>query len=356
MKKIVVLEVIIILSMIIFTMDSAITKEGFDFSKVLFDAKNGDIEAMCDLGQAYYSGTQTLKDPFKAKCWIKKAYNGGSKRAEKIWNDLELWEYSGKCDLSFDDTPLPKYLKGKEYVEPVTGIRFAYISRGCFTMGCYPDAIKCRKDEKPGHKVCVDGFWMGKFEVTQGQWEKVVGSNPSFYSGTSGHRNLPVENVSYNDIQNFIKHVNTQIGGKVILPTEAQWEYASRNAGKKITYPWDEDLSEPQANCGTCSTDKLPEAFWGQTTPVGSFAPNDLGLYDMAGNVKEWCRDYYDKRAYTEHKKNNPIYLEKESSRVVRGGSFSDTLTKLRCTARDKSLPGIRDDRTGFRLVLEREN
>ncbi|MCF6245854.1 MAG: SUMF1/EgtB/PvdO family nonheme iron enzyme [Desulfobacula sp.] len=357
-KNILALMIIIVLAMGLLIRGSATARDRFDFSSVLSEARNGDIEAMCDLGEAYYSGRQTLKDPFKAKCWIEKAYHKGSKRAQKIWNDFELWTYSGRCDASFDDTPLPEYSKGKTYVEPLTGIKFAYIPKGCFSMGCYPGAIKCKKDEKPVHKVCMDGFWMGKFEVTQGQWKQVMGYNPAYFSGSSGfpeYLTRPVENVSYTDIQIFIKRVNSQIAGKVLLPTEAQWEYACRSAGEETNSPWDADLSGPQANCGTCNPGELPEELRGQTIPVGYFAPNDLGVYDMAGNVKEWCRDYYDKKAYSEHKKNNPVYLKKESSRVVRGGSFNDNLIKLRCTARGKSLPGIKDGRTGFRLVLKRE-
>lgn len=318
------------------------------FSDLLQAARGGDVEAMCDTALAYFYGKGILKDPFKAKCWAKKAYDEGSKRAEKIWNDLELWQYSGTCQGFFDDTPLPKYRTGAHYTEPYTGMQFRYIPKGCYIMGCHANGVKCKKDEKPAHRVCLDGFWMGRFEVTQAQWQQIMGSNPSWGAGSP---DLPVENVTYKEVRAFVQKLNTKISGKASLPTEAQWEYACRNAGEPVNYPWEEDLPEHVANCGACGVGESA----GKTVPVGSFPPNESGLYDMGGNVKEWCRDVYDKKAYANHKRHNPVYLEKGSSRVVRGGSFSDNLRHLRCTARGKSLAGIRSDGIGFRLVLERQ-
>lgn len=316
---------------------------------MLEEARNGDIEAMCDLGITYFYGKGTLKDPFKAKCWIKKAYDNGSHRAEKIWNDLELWTYSGKCEASFDDAKLPRYGRGDVYREPVTGIKFVFIPNGCFLMGCHPVAEKCGKDEMPVHRVCLDGFWMGTVEVTQQQWRRIIGSNPSRFSGNSDR---PVENVSFDDILEFIQILNAKTIEAVSLPTEAQWEYACRNGGKAVNFSWGNESYRPDENCGTCNSGD----FHGETAPVGSFPPNEIGLYDMAGNVKEWCRDIYDKNAYAGHAKKNPLNEGKGSSRVVRGGSFTDNTSKLRCTGRDKSIPGMRSDNLGFRLVLERKN
>jgi len=320
-----------------------------DLPSMLEQARNGDIEAMCDIGEAYFHGKDTLKDPFKAKCWIKKAYDNGSRRAEKLWNEFELWKYSGKCEDSFDDEVLPKYGKGDVYQEPVTGIKFVFIPKNCFIMGCHPSAEKCEKDEKPSHTVCIDGFWMGQFEVTQKQWNRIMHSNPSRFSRDPGQ---PVENVSFDDIQKFIRILNTATFEKFSLPTEAQWEYACRNGGETVNFSWGNESFRPDENCGTCNSGD----FHGETAPVGSFPPNDIGLYDMAGNVKEWCRDIYHKGAYSLHAKKNPLYKETGSSRVVRGGSFSDNTVKLRCTNRDKSIPAMRSDNIGFRLVLTRNN
>ncbi|MCP4673304.1 MAG: SUMF1/EgtB/PvdO family nonheme iron enzyme, partial [Desulfobacula sp.] len=277
-----------------------------DLSELLDNARKGDIEAMCDLGAAYFNGEKTLKDPFKAKCWIKKAYDKGSTRAKKLWNDLELWRYSGKCEASFDDELSPKYNKGDIFNDPVTGTKFIFVPKGCFLMGCHNAATNCKKNETPMRRVCLDGFWIGQFEVTQNLWYRVMGSNPSRFSSNLSR---PVENVSFDDIQKFINLLKAQSKQKFSLPTEAQWEYACRNGGKTINFPWGSESHRPHANCGTCDSG----SFYGETAPVGTFPPNDLGLYDMGGNVKEWCQDIYNKGR----------------SRVVRGGAFIDNTSNL---------------------------
>ncbi|CCK78237.1 formylglycine-generating enzyme family protein [Desulfobacula toluolica] len=320
-----------------------------DFFLMLENSRKGDVEAMCDLGLAYFYGKKTLKDPFKAKCWIKKAYDNGSVRAEKIWAKLELWRYSGNCDQTFDDETLPEFSKGETFNEPVTGMAFVFIPKGCFIMGCHKHSGNCNKDERPAHKVCVDGFWMGKYEVSQEQWYRVMGENPSRFSSDLRH---PVETVSFDDVQKFIQRLNAKNREKFLLPTEAQWEYACRNGGQKVAFPWGNESWRPEENCATCDSGE----FHGQTAPVGSFFFNDLGLYDMGGNVKEWCLDVYHKKAYAKHAGKNPFYDSKGSSRVVRGGSFKDNTSHLRCTNRDKSIPGMRSDHIGFRLVMARDN
>ncbi len=327
----------------------AIASDSSTLSNVLEKARQGDTQAMCDLGEAYYNGKGTLKDPFKAKCWIKMAYDNGSKRAEILWNDMELWNYSGKCETSFDDEKRPRYQNGETFIDPVLDMAFIYLKKGCFIMGCHDQADQCNKDEHPAHEVCIDGFWIGKFEVTQNQWKKIMDTNPSRFSQTATR---PVENVSYNDVMKFIRLLNAKSKFNYTLPTEAQWEYACRNNGKKVNYPWGDESWRPEENCGSCDSGE----YQFETAPVGSFGPNSFDLYDMAGNVKEWCLDFYDKKAYATHKASNPVYLEKESTRVVRGGSFLDNVTKLRCTTRSKSIPGMRSDSIGFRLVLIRDN
>ncbi|MCP4024000.1 MAG: SUMF1/EgtB/PvdO family nonheme iron enzyme [Desulfobacteraceae bacterium] len=309
------------------------------------DARNGDVEAMVLLGTSYYHGKGVLKDPFKAKCWIKKAYDNGSQKAAKVWNDLALWEYSGKCDDSFDDEVTEKYQKKDIFTDPFTGMVFVYVPQGCFIMGCHNRAQGCRKDEKPAHSVCVDGFWMGKFEVTQAQWELVRKQNPSRFKRGSRY---PVENVSFEDVDAFIQRLNSLGPNSYLLPTEAQWEYACRNMGMKINFP-DKDASDAlYENCGNC--DSGP--YKNETAPVGSFVSNDLGLYDMAGNVREWCRDVYHKDGYEMHSKLDPVVKARGASEVVRGGSYIDNMKNIRCTARQKSIPAMKSDYIGFRLVL----
>lgn len=338
-------RLMMVLMMVLFSV-TAHTADDFDTN--LKAARQGDVEAMVDVGVAYHDGKGVLKDPFKAKCWIQKAYQNGSKKAERIWESLALWQYSGKCELEFDDETRPIYAKGDRYTDPVTRTVFVWVPENCFIMGCHEKAEDCSKNENPPHRVCLDGFWIGRYEVDQYLWTKVMGANPSRFQGQP---DLPVENVSYEDIRVFIRKLNRVSEHRFALPTEAQWEAACRNGGKKINFPWDGDDHRPDANCGNCDN----QGYSARTAPVGQFYPNDLGIYDMGGNVKEWCRDFYDKKAYAGHRKKNPVFKEKKAMRVVRGGSFTDNVKKLRCTARDKAIPTMRADNLGFRLVLIRD-
>ncbi|MCP3945046.1 MAG: formylglycine-generating enzyme family protein [Desulfobacteraceae bacterium] len=262
-------------------------------------------------------------------------------------NTLTLWQYSGKCDLSFDDEKTPRYKSGERYWEPVTGMGFVWVGGGCFPMGCHGEAGKCGKDEKPAHRVCLDGFFLGAFEVTQGQWEAIMGTNPSRFNFGPDY---PVEQVSFEDVGKFIRRLKARTGMGFSLPTEAQWEYACRDRGQKKTYPWGMESYLPPANCGTCSAGE----FRGKTSLSNSFFPNDMGFYNMGGNVKEWCRDVYSKKAYGVHSLKNPVYTGKGSSRVVRGGSFADNTSQLRCSGRDSAIPTMKSEYLGFRLVLKR--
>ncbi|RMD51774.1 MAG: hypothetical protein D6828_06735 [Nitrospirae bacterium] len=202
------------------------------------------------------------------------------------------------------------------WTDPITGMEFVLVKGGCFDMGdTFGDGDS---DEKPVHEVCVDDYYMGKYEVTQGQWKKIMGDNPSYFKEGD---NYPVENVSWNDTQVFIKRLNKKSQYTFRLPTEAEWEYACRSGGKKEKYAGFSQKSElfRYAN------------FWGQddgykyTAPVGSFKQNGLGLYDMSGNVWEWVQDVYNFDAYKSHALRNPIYERSGSGRVIRGGSWNNT-------------------------------
>ncbi len=330
-----------------FNVSLCLAANSSDLSSLIAKSRQGNKMAMCDLALAYYHGRGVLKDPFKAKCWTKKAYDQGSKRAGKIWEDLSLWQYSGNCNLSFDDEKTIPSQSGEEYQEPVTGMGFVRVAGGCFSMGCHRNAGRCGKDETPEHRVCLEGFWMGIFEVTQGQWEAIMGTNPSRFNLGADY---PVEGVSFEEVRKFIRALKVKTGMKFSLPTEAQWEYACRDQGRKKPYPWGKSSYLPETNCGTCSAGE----FRGQTAAVGSFPANDIGLHDMGGNVKEWCRDVYDKNAYKTHIQENPLHRGKGSSRVVRGGSFADNTSGLRCSGRDSAVNTMKSEYIGFRLVLKR--
>jgi len=226
---------------------------------------------------------------------------------------------------------------------------FALVKGGCFEMG---DTFgEGDSDEKPVHKVCVDDFYLGTHEVTQGEWQKVMGNNPSNFKNGDTY---PVEQVSWNDVQDFIKRLNQQTDGKYRLPTEAEWEFACREGGKKIRFGNGKDVIDPdEANFDGSSEYKQPYSRSGQyrkkTTPVGSFAPNSLGLFDMSGNVWEWTADWYGN--YSGSSQNNPKGANSGSLRVKRGGSWLATPWALRCADRYRLKPGNRGNYLGFRLL-----
>ena len=218
-----------------------------------------------------------------------------------------------------------------------TGMELLYVPGGCYEMGCGSWAGKCEDNEKPVHTVCVDGFYIGRYEVTQGQWKKIMGNNPS---GFKKGDDYPVEHVSWNDVQTFINRLNRKSGKKYRLPTEAEWEYAARSGGKNEKY------------AGGGSVNLLAwykDNSGGHTHKVGTKAPNGLGIYDMSGNVWEWCRDVYSKNAYSRHQLKNPVYMKEGSSRVIRGGSWYYGARDCRSAYRNVNSPGYRSY-LGFRL------
>ena len=221
-----------------------------------------------------------------------------------------------------------------DYVEMVL------VRGGSFRMGdTFGDGSNT---EKPVHNVTVGDFYIGKYEVTQGAWEEIMGNNPSFFKNG---RDYPVEQVSWNDVQKFIRKLNQKKGKNYRLPTEAEWEYTARSAGKREKY------------AGTSSGSSLRHYAWyssnsgRKTHPVGQMKPNELGIYDMTGNVYEWCQDIYSEHAYSKHKRSNPIYTGSGSHRVVRGGSYSEPPMYLRASFRGGGHTGDRMQDVGFRLA-----
>ncbi|MEA1923166.1 MAG: formylglycine-generating enzyme family protein [Pseudomonadota bacterium] len=238
---------------------------------------------------------------------------------------------------------------GSNFTDPVTGMEFIWVPQGCFQMGS-PSGEKGRdSDEGPVHRVCLDGFWMGKYEVTQGQWQKITGNNPSRFKKGN---NYPVEKVSWNDCQEFIKKLNRRSGKNFRLPTEAEWEYACR-AGTTTPFSFGSTISTDQANYdGNYTYGRGRKGVYRKSTvSVGSFRPNAFGLYDMHGNVWEWCSDWYDSGYYKNSPEQNPQGASSGSSRVFRGGCWSSSPWCVRSANRGWLRPGSYFNILGFRLV-----
>jgi formylglycine-generating enzyme required for sulfatase activity len=253
---------------------------------------------------------------------------------------------------------------GEVWRDPRLGMSFVWVPAGCFEMGCGDWMTGCSDSEKPPHKVCLNGFWMGRHEVTQQQWRRLMGSNPSD-ANRCGNQ-CPVEEVSWNQAVEFARKLSAKTGYLFRLPTEAEWEYVCRSSGKNQPY------------AGGVSADALAwykENADGGPHAVGRKLPNDLGIFDMSGNVWEWCLDSFDKDAYLKATRalGNPVYVNDRfmdiygagyarilgmlqgasGNRSVRGGSWKNTADRLRSTDRIKGDADSRRDWLGFRLIRE---
>ncbi|MEI7633692.1 MAG: formylglycine-generating enzyme family protein [bacterium] len=244
------------------------------------------------------------------------------------------------------DTPTPAPVSGLPYTADLgdgVTMDMVWIKPGSFQMGS-PDSENGRSpDEGPVHRVELDGFWLGKTEVTQAQYEKIMGTNPSSFKGDG---NLPVERVSWNDAVSFCKKLSGKSGRTFTLPTEAQWEYACR-AGSSTQF------------CFGGSDSGLGDYAWfdgnsgDKTHPVGTKQANAFGLYDMHGNVWEWCRDWHDDGFYKTSgvTARNPENITEAANRVRRGGGWSNDPQDCRSANRFGGVPELRSVHLGFRAA-----
>ena len=214
-------------------------------------------------------------------------------------------------------------------------------------MGCSSGDSECAFDESPRHRVQITkSFQMGKFEVTQAQWQAIMSSNPSFFKGAD----LPVEEVSWDDIQQFLTRLNGRNDGyRYRLPTEAEWEYAAR-AGSTDKYAG--GVLDQIAWYGDNSSSW--EHSSSTTHPVGGKKPNAWGLYDMLGNVWEWCQDRYSSGYYSSSPVADPHGPSSGVYRVLRGGSWYNFTWQLRVSFRAVNTPDYLFSTYGFRCVRER--
>ena len=217
-----------------------------------------------------------------------------------------------------------------------------YVEGGTFRMGATEEQGEdAEDDEKPVHRVSLSGYLIGKHEVTQGLWQEVMGENPSYNKAGD---NYPVEDVSWKDCQRFIERLNRRTGLNFRLPTEAEWEYAARGGQKSRGYKY------------SGSTYDLGSVAWydgnsgNETHPVGRKQANELGLYDMSGNVWEWCQDWYG--GYEDEAQRDPTGPRFGGVRVLRGGSYWSCARGCRVSGWGYDDPGYRRGDYGLRLAL----
>lgn len=223
----------------------------------------------------------------------------------------------------------------------VNGIKYnmVWVDGGTFRMGATSEQGSEISDEKPVHSVTLSGYYIGKTEVTQALWQAVMGSNPSYFEGDD----LPVEQVSWDDCQEFIRKLNSLTGQNFRLPTEAEWEFACRGGNNSRGYKYSgsnyiDNVAWYDGNSGD------------KTHPVATKSPNELGIYDMSGNVWEWCADWYGD--YSSGRQTNPKGTYGGSCRVYRGGGWSNFAWYCRSSDRCLNDPSRRNGYLGLRLAL----
>lgn len=233
---------------------------------------------------------------------------------------------------------------GADYTNSI-GMEFMFIAPGQFNMGNNGG----NSDQSPIHEVEItEGYYLGKYEVTQSQWYQIMGYQPSYFKPLSNGNGYPVEQISWIDIQTFIDRLNEIEGVDVYrLPTEAEWEYAAQGGAQSSGFTYS-------------GSNNVIDVAWyssisnSRTKEVGTKAPNELGLYDMSGNVWEWCNDWYSEDYYSISTRRNPLGPEFGTEKVIRGGSYASIISpsvfSLEVTNRFKNSPTDRSTNMGFRL------
>ena len=232
------------------------------------------------------------------------------------------------------------------FVDPVCGMELVRVSGGVFQMGDTLD--QGLPTELPVHEIMLDDFFIARFTVTQVQWDILMGENPSNFKDPQN----PVEQITWSDALEFAEKLSRAVSSSVnkpiefMLPTEAQWEFAARSGGKNDLYSGGSDIS---------AVAWIDENSRGRSHPVGQKRPNDLGIYDMSGNVWEWCLDTFQEDAFSRHDKFNPMMTASSPDRVIRGGSWNLDAWSARCGRRFNFPADFFGPALGFRLVMDRK-
>ena len=254
----------------------------------------------------------------------------------------------GKVDINDVTAAVDKVLNGDdeqeggEYDITVNGVTFTMVpvEGGMFRMGAVITAPGAYTFEKPDHDVTLHDYKIGQVEVTQELWEAVMGNNPSRFKGAQ----LPVEQVSWDDCQAFIAKLNELTGKTFRLPTEAEWEYAARGGNKSQGTMFAGGVNCPDVAWCSTNADNT-------THEVAQKQANELGLYDMSGNVNEWCNDFYAR--YTTAAQTDPQGPVAGTGMVYRGGAYNEGARLCRVTYRSSQLSGYRSSRIGLRLAMD---
>ena len=268
-----------------------------------------------------------------------KQYNEcGNKLAEERQRVTELQQQEKQQERQNEQNPpITTHITSDHLVIDEISHYLVYVEGGAFMMGCNDKSAS--KAEKPAHQVTVSSFMIGKYPVTQREWQAVMGSNPSYFIGDD----LPVEHVSWNDVQEFLKKLNKLTGKEYRLPTEAEWEYAARGGNSSRGYKYAgsnniDDIAWYTQNSGV------------KTHQVGLKRANELRLYDMSGNVWEWCSDWYGN--YSAGALTNPRGPSIGTSHVLRGGNWYARAVDCRSTYRRNTTTDSASQGIGFRLAV----
>jgi len=274
--------------------------------------------------------------------WTATSVNDSAAYAKRIYGDSSMVSefnyyktggFSVRCVQDIDQT---KASIGYD----LNTIEMIFVAGGTFTMGCTKGQMSdCKDDENPSHTVTVSDFYIGKYEVTQELWKAVMESNPSSFIKNG---DLPIETVSWNQVQTFIQVLNSKTGKKYRLPTEAEWEYAAQGgaSNRGYTFSGSNTLWDVAWYSGNSSN---------RTHLVGTQMPNELGIYDMNGNVEEWVNDWFG--TYSLYAQTNPAGPTSGTHRVVRGGSYSSGERDCQLSRRWSFLPDAIYKDIGFRLA-----
>ena len=258
-----------------------------------------------------------------------------------------IWDYAGTTKVQprapaneSIETPLVT-ISTLDFTELQYGMEMAYVRGGTFLMGCTPEqGDDCYDYEDSLRMTTVSDFYIGKHEITQSQWEAVMGSNPSNFKGS----NLPAENVSWVDAQEFIGKLNAATGRKYRLPTEAEWEYAARGGRQTRGYKYSGSSDVGEVAWYEGNSENI-------THPVGTKKANELGLYDMSGNVWEWVSDWYGE--YESASQTDPKGPDEGTLRVIRGGGWGSYARGVRLSNYFNNDPDYRYNILGFRLACD---